>query len=220
MKGRHEEAKKVLLHLHDDPEDPSHTFAQTEYVQISKQLAVDRTLPSSWLHVLRKPSLRKRALISIGTTGFIQCSGILVINNYGPFLYAELGYPTATQLLYGAAWLTFAIGNDVLACFMNDQFPRNKVMSIGVLGCMIVLSIEAAIVANFLGTTNYAALRAGVAFLFMIELPYDFGLNGMQFIYLSEVWPMHLRAKGVSLGVAMISLMNIVWLQSAPTALS
>ena len=51
----------------------------------------------------------------------------------------------------------------------------------------------------------------------LIMIP-DFFLNGMQFIYISEVWPMHLRAKGMSLGVAMISLMNIIWLQSAPTA--
>lgn len=93
-------------------------------------------------------------------------------------------------------------------------------MSIGVFGCMVVLSIEAAIIANFLDSDNLNALRAGVAFLFLIEVPYDFFLNGMQFIYLSEIWPLHLRAKGMSLGVAMISLMNIVWLQSAPSALA
>lgn len=93
-------------------------------------------------------------------------------------------------------------------------------MAIGVLGCMIVLSAEAGIIAQWLGTSNLAAMRAGVAMLFLIELPYDFFLNGMQFIYISEIWPMHLRAKGMSLGVAMISFMNIVWLQSAPTAMA
>lgn len=35
---------------------------------------------------------------------------ILVVNNYGPLLYKNLGYDTKTQLLYGAAWLTFALG--------------------------------------------------------------------------------------------------------------
>jgi hypothetical protein len=86
---------------------------------------------------------------------------------------------------------------------------------------MIDLSVEAGIIANvskFVAGGNTTGLRAGVAFLFLIEVPYDFFLNGMQFIYISELWPMHLRAKGMSLGVAMISLMNIVWLQSAPTA--
>ncbi|RVX73875.1 hypothetical protein B0A52_02765 [Exophiala mesophila] len=221
LHGRADEARELLLRLHDDPDDPHHTFARTEYLQITKQLAIDRTLPSSWWHILRKPSLRKRALITIGTTGFIQCSGILVVNNYGPLLYKNLGFDTATQLLYGAAWLTFALGLDLVACFLNDHFPRNKFLAVGVLGCMIDLSVVAAIDANvnkFIADGNTAALRAGVAFLFLIEVPYDFFLNGMQFIYISEIWPMHLRAKGMSLGVAMISLMNIVWLQSAPTA--
>ena len=135
------------MHLHDDPADPNHTLALTEFVQISKQLAVDRTLPSSWLHILRKPSLRKRALITIGTMGFVQCSGILVINNYGPELYGNLGFDTSTQLMYGAAWLTFALGLDLLAMLTNDNFPRNKVLALGVLGCMIDLSIEAGLVA-------------------------------------------------------------------------
>ena len=117
--------------------------------------------------------------------------------------------------------MTFGLGLNCLAMFLNDHFPRNKFMSIGVLGCMIVLSVEAGIIANvssFIADNNFTGLRAGVAFLFLIEVPYDFFLNGMQFIYISEVWPMHLRAKGMSLGVAMISLMNIVWLQSAPEA--
>ncbi|KAK5173252.1 uncharacterized protein LTR77_001933 [Saxophila tyrrhenica] len=219
-KDRHEEAKKILLHLHDDPADPSHTLARTEYIQIERQIAIDRTLPTSWMHVMKKSTLRKRALITIGTTGFIQCSGILVINNYGPLLYAGLGYPTETQLLYGAAWLTFALGLNSISLFINDHYSRNRLMAIGVFGCMVVLSCEAGIVANYVDSTNYAALRAGVAFLFLIEVPYDFCLNGMQFIYISEIWPVHLRAKGMSLGVAMISFMNIVWLQSAPTALA
>lgn len=39
-----------------------------------------------------------------------------------------------------------------------------------------------------------------------------------QFAYLGEIFPTHIRAKGVGLGVAMISLMNVIWLQATPTA--
>lgn len=111
--------------------------------------------------------------------------------------------------------------NAVCACFLNDQFPRNKFISVGVLGCMIVLSVVAAINANvqkFIASGKCHALRAGVACFFLIEVSYNFFLNGIQLIYVSEVWPMSLRAKGVGLGVAMISLLNIFWLQSAPIA--
>lgn len=43
-------------------------------------------------------------------------------------------------------------------------------------------------------------------------------LDGTQYIYFSEVWPNHLRAKGMTIAMATIALVNIMWLQVAPTA--
>lgn len=101
---------------------------------------------------------------------------------------------------------------------MVDHFSRNKFLAIGVWGCMTTLIIFAALIAEFAESTNESALQAAVAMLFIFEIPYDWCLDGLQFTYISEIWPTHLRAKGMSMGVAMISLMNIIWLQSAPTA--
>ncbi|KIW49678.1 hypothetical protein PV05_11332 [Exophiala xenobiotica] len=218
MKDRHEEAKEILKKLHSSPGDPDDTFASTEYYQINKQIAIDRTLGSSWMHMIRKPSYRKRCLLALGTTGIVQCSGVLVINNYGPTLYATLGFSQVKQLLYPAAWLTFALGLNAMAIFLVDLFPRNKYIAFGVLGCMATLIVEAALVANFVPSDNESALQAAVAMFFVFQVFYGLCLDGTQFSYLGEIFPTHLRAKGVSLGVAMISLMNIVWLQSAPTA--
>jgi Sugar (and other) transporter len=83
---------------------------------------------------------------------------------------------------------------------------------------MMTLIVEAALVAEFVPSTNQAALQAAVAMFFVFQVFYGLCLDGTQFVYLGEIFPTHLRAKGVCLGVAMISLMNIIWLQSAPTA--
>ena len=115
MKGRDAEAEQVMIKLHADPTDPDHDVAKAEFYQIQKQIAIDRTLGSSWVQMFKKPSYRKRALLAIGTTGIIQCSGVLVINNYGPSLYSQLGFSTVKQLLYPAAWLTFALGLNAMA---------------------------------------------------------------------------------------------------------
>lgn len=37
-------------------------------------------------------------------------------------------------------------------------------------------------------------------------------------MYFAELFPAHMRNKGMTIGMATISLMNIMWLQSAPTA--
>jgi MFS family permease len=79
--GRVEEAKKILDRLHSDPTDPDNTFARAEFYQIQKQVVIDKTLDSSWIHMFKKPSYRKRCFLCLGTTFTVSCSGVLVINS-------------------------------------------------------------------------------------------------------------------------------------------
>ena len=82
MNDRLDEAKAILQRLHSTSKDTTDDeYALAEFYQIQKQVLIDRTLGSSWVHMFKKPSYRKRALLAIGTTGIIQCSGVLVINS-------------------------------------------------------------------------------------------------------------------------------------------
>jgi hypothetical protein len=82
MNDRLDEAKVILQRLHSTSKDSTDDeYALAEFYQIQKQVLIDRTLGSSWVHMFKKPSYRKRALLAIGTTGIIQCSGVLVINS-------------------------------------------------------------------------------------------------------------------------------------------
>ena len=107
---------------------------------------------------------------------------------------------------------------NVVGMFLVDRFNRPRYMAFGVAGCMLTLIIEAALIANFGSSDNNAALQAAVAMFFIYQIFYGACLDGTQFSYLGEIFPTHLRAKGVCLGVAMISMMNIIWLQAAPVA--
>ncbi|MCJ1366035.1 hypothetical protein MMC16_005160 [Acarospora aff. strigata] len=168
--------------------------------------------------MFKKPSYRKRTLLAVATTCSIQFSGILVINNYGTTIYSNLGYGTEKQLLLLCAWLTLAFGCGVLALLVVDRMPRPKLIGGGIAGCMVALIIEAALVAKYATSTNTAALKAAVAMIFIYVVFYEICLDGTQFAYVGELFPTHLRAKGMSLGVAGICLMNVMWLQVAPTA--
>ncbi|KAK4539179.1 hypothetical protein LTR36_001179 [Oleoguttula mirabilis] len=212
MHDRHEEAAANLRRLHTSEE------AEIELQQISAQMQIDRTLPSSYWVMLKKPSYRKRTLLCLGVTCGIQFSGILVINNYGPTLYASLGYGTAQQLVLLGGWLTLAFGMGCASLYVVDRFSRPKLMGFGILGCMVCLIIEAALVAQFVGTKNTTALSAAVAMFYVYVIFYEVCLDGPQFAYLGELFPTHIRAKGMNIGVAGICLMNIIWLQAAPTA--
>jgi CBS domain containing-hemolysin-like protein len=92
-------------------------------------------------------------------------------------------------------------------------------MAVGVALCVGTLIGEAAIVANFVPSFEQNALRAGVAMFMLFLAFYSFFLDGTQFAYIGEIFPTHLRAKGLSAGVATICFMNIIWLQATPVGL-
>jgi hypothetical protein len=82
------------------------------------------------------------------------------------------------QLIYPSVWLTFGIFLTAMAVPLVDRFPRQRYMAFGVAGCMVSLACEAAIVATYVPSTNFPALRAGVAMLFVFEVFYALFLDG------------------------------------------
>lgn len=170
MQDRQDEAEAILLRLHADPNDPTDGLARVEFYQIQQQVRIDRTLGSSWMHILKTPSYRKRALLAFGTNAIIQCSGVLVINSYSTILYASLGYDPSKQLLLLALWTSVSLGLTIIGALVIDKFPRNKFMAIGMMGCISTLIVEAALVAQFVPSNNGTALRAAVAMFFVFQV--------------------------------------------------
>lgn len=82
-KGRHEEALAILKDLHADADNSSH-FAEIEHTQIRKQIEWDNAHRMSYLEIFRKPTMRKRALITMCLTWCMLGSGVLVINSEYP----------------------------------------------------------------------------------------------------------------------------------------
>lgn len=191
MHDRHEEAARTLERLHI-PEE-----AAIELQQISVQMQADRSLPSSYWDIIKRPSYRKRALLCISVSCGIQFSGVLVINNYGPSLYAKLGYNTEQQLLLLCGWLCVALVGGIVSVFVVDRVSRPKMIGGGIAGCMMCLVVECAVVAEYADTTNSSGLAAGVAMFFIYIFIYQVCLDGPQFSYIGELFPTHIRAKGM-----------------------
>ena len=105
-----------------------------------------------------------------------------------------------------------------LAVLVVDRLPRPHLITIGLVGALCALIGECAIQAEFLGGTNKSALAAGVAMLYVYVFFYGVFLDGPTYFYLGEIFPNHIRAQGMTLGMASLCLGNIIWLQAAPTA--
>jgi hypothetical protein len=77
---RHEEAKEILSSLHKDSKRSS-DFAEIEFLQIQKQIEWDSAHRMTYLDIFRRPTMRRRALITICLPWCMLGSGVLVINS-------------------------------------------------------------------------------------------------------------------------------------------
>ena len=78
-KDRHEEAEQIFNSLHKGSQRSS-AFAEIEFLQIQKQIEWDSAHRMSYLEIFRRPTMRRRALITIVLPWCMLGSGVLVIN--------------------------------------------------------------------------------------------------------------------------------------------
>ena len=91
---------------------------------------------------------------------------------------------------------------------------------IGCVGCLVSLSVEAAMQALYIGTTNKAGLSAGVFFFFLFAVFYDCFYDAGSFVYTAEIWPTHLRSEGVTIAMCTLYAFAIAYNSPASLALS
>jgi hypothetical protein len=214
-----DEAIKVIKRLHH-PEE-----ATVELAQMTRQVAIDRTLDSSWIQMFKKPSYRKRSLMALVLASSTQMVGTLVISSkflssyfasypypqltnvdYGPTIYAQLGFDADLQFIFQSATIMAGFFASPIAIWIVDRMPRNILLATCELGCVACLLVEAALDATMPGQHNIAGLRASVAMLFLFFMFFNGGVDCTVYPYLSEIFPTHLRVKGMSLGVAGICI--------------
>ncbi|OCL08881.1 MFS transporter [Glonium stellatum] len=229
MVGRADEARKVTMQLHsvrgggqDDSDGDGTEYARREFCQMQMQTALDQTLNPTWLQMFTRHSYRKRVVATCGFAFLGQSTAILVINNYGPTIYRTLGYGTLDQLILQCGWITVSIPSNIFGACIVDRVGRKPLMLASVSACCTCLIIETALIASFASPIgaipNQAALRACVAIIYLFQAVYGVGIDGAGVVFYSEVFPTHLRAKGVALAMATISLANLTYLQVTATA--
>jgi len=216
--GRVEEASAIMERLHRTKSDPSSSLARAEMVQIVAQVEAEKDLPHSYWYILSNAHLRKRAYCSILIFAMVQSSGLLVIFNLMPILFAALNFDATLQLGLSIVWVTVACIGASTNAMIVDRVGRVKLLGIGGVLLMIALSIQCALQKTYLNSDNKAGINASVAFYFIFIVFYSFSVDGVVYIYNAEIWPNHLRSKGVTFGLGSYFLFGIAY--NSPAALA
>lgn len=191
-KFRNSEALSLLqkINPNDDPEK----------LMLEIKEEMENTVPNENIFLKK---YRYPLILAFLIAFFNQLSGINALLYYAPRIFAEAGLEESSALLssigVGVTNLLFTL----LGIVLIDRLGRRQLMYIGSFGYIISLSlVSAAFFFNWEG--NYIPF-----FLFIFIAAHAIGQGTVIWVFISEIFPNHLRSSGQSFGS------SIHWLLAA-----
>jgi len=146
---------------------------------------------------------------------FNQLSGINVIMYYAPLIFEKTGLATNVAMLNTVAVGATNLILTIAAMFFIDRVGRKTLLLIGAVGMCISLAGAAM---NF-----YTGASGGIGILICIIgfiASFAFSQGAVIWVFLSEIFPNKVRAKGQALGSFTHWIMNAIIAWTFPTVLT
>jgi MFS family permease len=143
---------------------------------------------------------------------------VLVVNNYLVLLYNNLGLKGWLPLLLYAIYDLWAAIMNFVNSLLLDRLGRIRILTVGLIGCGVMMIIETAMVANYAGTANRTGNAMGVLFLFLYVTFYGGSLDAGSYVYCAEIFPTGIRAQGLGMSVASLFASTLLYTEVAPVA--
>lgn len=99
-----------------------------------------------------------------------------------------------------------------------DRVGRKNIMLFGFIGCLVCLVIESILVALYAGTSNTAGQNTGVAFFYIYLIFYASGIDVGSFVFVGEMFPNHIRAKGLAVTLSALNATTTIYLTTTSLA--
>ena len=182
-KLRNDEAKEVLKLINSD--------LDSEKLILEIKDEMDNTVPNEniFLNKYRFP-----LILAFLIAFFNQLSGINAFLYYAPRILEEAGLGESTALLGSIGVGVINMLFTLLGIFLIDRLGRKQLMYICSVGYIISLSlVSAAFFLNWEGSFM-------PSFLFMFIAAHAIGQGTVIWVFISEIFPNHLRGSGQSFG--------------------
>jgi sugar porter (SP) family MFS transporter len=192
--GRESEAREVLEKCGTDSGD-----VNLEITAIRNSLDLEH-------HSVKEPFFTKKYSVPISLAVmlalFNQFSGINAVLYYAPHIFKMAGFEKSSALLnsmgVGGVMFIFTIA----AMALIDKVGRKKLMIVGSIG--YIISLSAIAWAFFKYGTDFTDTGSQIVLfsVFLFIAAHAFGQGSVIWVYLSEIFPNRVRARGQALGSA------------------
>ncbi|KAJ5947544.1 hypothetical protein N7466_000559 [Penicillium verhagenii] len=153
--------------------------------------------------LITNKSLFKRLSVACLVMTFQQWNGINAINYYAPFIFEDMGFTGNSESLLatGVVGVVEFLAT-IPAVLLVDKIGRKKILITGAIGMAVCHFIVAGIIASYTGrwNENRAAGWVAVVFVWIYVINFAYSWGPCAWIVVSEVFPLSMRAKGVSVG--------------------
>ncbi len=170
---------------------------EEEIINIQHSLSFDK-------NTLKEPFFTKKYRIPITLAIMIalfnQLSGINAVLYYAPHIFNMAGFEKSSALLnsmgVGSIFFVFTIA----AMAVIDSMGRKKIMIVGSIGYIISLGTIAWTFFTYGTEFTKAGSMIVLVSVFLFTASHAFGQGSVIWVYLSEIFPNKVRARGQSLG--------------------
>ncbi|GFQ00957.1 polyol transporter 5 [Phtheirospermum japonicum] len=208
MQGRLGDARRVLDRTSDSLEESKLRLADIkEAAGIPEQRKprrgrVARAPPPP------HPAVRHILMCAVGIHFFQQASGVDTVVLYSPEIFKQAGITKDTDKLLATMAVGFTKTVFILvATFLLDKIGRRPLLLSSVAG-MILSLVGLAIGLTIVANSDHKLVWAIALCVLCYVAFFSSGMGPVVWVYCSEIFPLRLRAQGVSIGVALNRVMS------------
>ena len=183
-KSRNSDAQKVLKLMGQE----------AEYEEMLEMINIDNKNASDSNDTIFLKKYRTPLLLAFFIAFFNQLSGINAFLYYSPRIFQEAGLGESTALLSSIGLGVIHLVVTLIGVFLIDKLGRKVLMYIGSVGYIISLSLVS--IAFF---QHWQGIAVPI-FLFLFVASHAIGQGAVIWVFISEIFPNHLRASGQSFG--------------------
>ncbi|KAF5322318.1 hypothetical protein D9619_000144 [Psilocybe cf. subviscida] len=198
-RGRGDEAYAILVKYHAEG-DVNSVLAKAEYVQIETTLELEKEAKKvGWRALLGSPGMRRRILIAAFLGLSTQWSGNGLTSYFlGPILETVGITSNRTKNLVNLANTIWNFINATILALTMSRFKRRAGYLACTISLLVVFTAWTIASAKYAMDKSPASSKAVIALIFLYSPAYNIGYNALSYTFMVELFPFHVRAKGIS----------------------